>query len=62
MEIKNTDASGKEVVSANATVSSIKTRARLALEFVANLDKNGDDEQLKFRGGDKRKGSNLWHL
>lgn len=44
MEIKSTDASGKEVVSAAATVSSIKTRARLALEFVANLDKNGDDE------------------
>lgn len=44
IEVKGTDSNGKEVVNHAATVSSIKTRARLALEFVANLDKNGDDE------------------
>lgn len=44
MEVKGTDTSGKEVINHAATVSSIKTRARLALEFVANLEKSGDDD------------------
>ncbi len=43
MEVKGTDAAGKETINPVATCSSMKTRARLALEFVANLDKDGDD-------------------
>lgn len=44
MEIKGTDASGKETLNHAATCSSMKTRARLALDFVVNLDKDGDDD------------------
>lgn len=43
IEVKSTDAAGKEITNPAATCSSIKTRARLALDFVTNLDKDGDD-------------------
>ena len=44
IEVKGVDSSGKEGIDRAATISSIKTRARLALEFVANLEKDGDDD------------------
>ena len=44
IEVKSVDTSGKEVIDRTATISSIKTRARLALDFVANLEKDGDDD------------------
>lgn len=42
-EIKGVNASGKEDINYAATCSAIKTKARLALDFVADLDKDGDD-------------------
>lgn len=44
MEVKGTDANGKEASNHAATVSAMKMRARLALDFVANLDKDGNDD------------------
>lgn len=44
IEVKGADSSGKEVINHAATVTSIKTRARLALDFVGNLDKKDDDD------------------
>lgn len=44
LEVKGTDNSGKEAVNHAATVSAIKTRARLAVEFVGTLDKKDDDD------------------
>lgn len=43
MEVKGSDTNGKEILNPAATCSSIKTRARLALDFVANLDKSDND-------------------
>lgn len=43
IEIKVTDNSGKEAINYAATIGSIKTRARIALDFVGNLDKSGDE-------------------
>lgn len=42
IEVKASD-NGKETVNYAQTCGSMKTRARLALEFVANLDKSDDD-------------------
>lgn len=41
MEIK---VSGKEEVDYAATCSAMKTKARLAIDFVADLDKDGEDK------------------
>lgn len=40
-DIKTTDDNNKEVTDFSATCSAIKTKARLALDFIADLD--GDD-------------------
>ena len=36
---------GKAEIDYAATCSAIKTKARMAIDFVADLDKNGDDEK-----------------
>lgn len=43
-EIKTLTKDGKEEIDYSATLSAIKTKARLAIDFVADLDKDGDDE------------------
>lgn len=44
IEIKAQDRDGKEETDYMATCSAIKTKARLAIDFVADLDKSGDDD------------------
>lgn len=44
IEIKTT-ANGKETIDYAATCSAIKTKARLAIDFVADLDNEGEDEK-----------------
>lgn len=44
LEIKTAVKDGKEEIDYAATCSAIKTKARLALDFVTDLDKDGDDE------------------
>ncbi len=36
---------GKSEIDYAATCSAIKTKARMAIDFVADLDKDGDDEK-----------------
>lgn len=43
IEIKAQNKDGKEEIDYVATCSAIKTKARLAIDFVADLDKDGDD-------------------
>ncbi len=45
IEIKVAAKDGKEVTDYLATCSAIKTKARLAIDFVSDLDKDGDDEK-----------------
>lgn len=45
MEIKTPTKDGKEEIDYLATCSAIKTKARLAIDFVADLEKGGDDEK-----------------
>lgn len=44
IEIKTPTKDGKEEIDYAATCSAIKTKARLAIDFVADLDKDGDDD------------------
>ncbi len=44
IEIKTQGKDDKEIIDYMATCSAIKTKARLAIDFVADLDKDGDDE------------------
>ena len=44
IEIKAQGKDGKEEIDYAATCSVIKTKARLAIDFVADLDKDGDEE------------------
>ena len=44
IEIKAQCKDGKDEIDYAATCSAIKTKARLAIDFVADLDKDGDDE------------------
>lgn len=44
IEIKAQGKDGKDEIDYAATCSAIKTKARLAIDFVADLDKDGDDE------------------
>ena len=44
IEIKVLGADGKEKTDYAATCSAIKTKARLVIDFVADLDKNGEEE------------------
>lgn len=44
IEIKSQGKDGKDEIDYAATCSAIKTKARLAIDFVADLDKDGDDE------------------
>ena len=44
IEIKTPTKDGKDEIDYAATCSAIKTKARLAIDFVADLDKDGDDE------------------
>lgn len=43
IEIKAVSKDGREGVDYMATCSAMKTKARLAIDFVADLEKNGDD-------------------
>lgn len=45
IEIKAQSKDGKDEIDYVATCSAIKTKARLAIDFVADLDKDGDDEK-----------------
>ncbi len=45
IEIKTPTKDGKEQIDYAATCSAIKTKARLAIDFVADLDKDGDNEK-----------------
>lgn len=42
-ELKTTDSNNKEVADYPATVSAIKTKARLALDFIKDLEKDDND-------------------
>ena len=44
IEIKAQGKDGKDEIDYAATCSAIKTKARLAIDFVADLDKGGDDD------------------
>lgn len=44
IEIKTPTKDGKDEIDYAATCSAIKTKARLAIDFVADLDKDGDNE------------------
>ena len=44
IEIKAQGKDDKDEIDYAATCSAIKTKARLAIDFVADLDKDGDDE------------------
>lgn len=44
IEVKTQGNDGKEKINYAATVTAIKTKARLAIDFVADLDKDGDCE------------------
>lgn len=44
IEIKAQGKDGKDEIDYAATCSAIKTKARLAIDFVTDLDKDGDDE------------------
>lgn len=44
IEINAQGKDGKNEIDYAATCSAIKTKARLAIDFVADLDKDGDDE------------------
>ena len=44
-DVRTTAKDGKEVIDYAATCSVIKTKARLAIDFIADLDKNGDDNK-----------------
>ncbi len=44
IEIKTPTKDGKDEIDYAATCSAIKTKARLAIDFVADLDKDGNDE------------------
>ncbi len=44
IEIKTPTKDGKDEIDYAATCSAIKTKARLAIDFVADLDKDSDDE------------------
>ena len=45
IEIKVPTKDGKDEIDYAATCSAIKTKARLAIDFVADLDKGGDSEK-----------------
>lgn len=45
IELKAQGKDGKDEIDYAATCSAIKTKARLAIDFVADLDKDGDDEK-----------------
>ena len=45
IEIKTSTKDGKEEINYKETCSAIKTKARLAIDFVADLDVNGDDKK-----------------
>ncbi len=45
IEIRTPTKDGKEEIDYAATCSAIKTKARLAIDFVADLDKDGNDEK-----------------
>lgn len=45
IEINAQGKDGKNEIDYAATCSAIKTKARLAIDFVADLDKDGDDEK-----------------
>ena len=45
IELKAQGKDGKDEIDYAATCSAIKTKARLAIDFVAYLDKDGDDEK-----------------
>lgn len=45
IELKAQGKDGKDEIDYAATCSAIKTKARLAVDFVADLDKDGDDEK-----------------
>lgn len=45
IEVKTMGKDGKEVIDYPTTCSAIKTKARLAIDFVADLDKDGDEEK-----------------
>lgn len=44
IEIKAQGKDGKDEIDYAATCSAIRTKARLAIDFVADLDKDGDDK------------------
>ncbi len=46
VEIKTQNTDGKDEFDYAAMCSAIKTKARLALDFVADLDKGGNDEKI----------------
>lgn len=43
LEVNGTSKDGQEEMDYAATCSAIKTKARLAIDFVADLDKSGDE-------------------
>ena len=43
IEVKAQSKDGTETIDYAATCSAIKTKARLAIDFVADLEKDGDD-------------------
>lgn len=43
-EIKTTDDKGKETTDYAATCAAIKTKARIAVDFVADLEKSGEND------------------
>ncbi len=43
LEVVAQDKDGKSAIDYAATCSAIKTKARLAIDFVSDLDKNSDD-------------------
>lgn len=45
VEITAQGKDGKAEIDYAATCSAIKTKARMAIDFVADLDKDGDDEK-----------------
>ncbi len=44
IEVKGVGADGKEKIDYAATCSAMKTKARLVIDFVDSLDKNGESE------------------
>ena len=44
-EVKATTKDGKEVIDYSMTCSAIKTKARLAIDFIADLERNGDENK-----------------